>query len=132
LKNEQVNSFMPVVVAVFLPLSAIWASTNTNQNNIAAPYQFQGQSPSKDSPGGRSAGSRRPTEKQPLRTTFGTDNETLVSSHADDSALSSPVKETCTQITACRDEVSDHQLELIGPQQIQVKRTVDVHSRQEI
>lgn len=33
---------MPVVVAVFLPLSAIWASTSTSGNvNIAAPKQWQ-------------------------------------------------------------------------------------------
>jgi hypothetical protein len=136
LKNEQVNSFMPVVVAVFLPLSAVWASTNTNQNNIAAPYQFQGPAGMKGSSGafgGRSGGSGRALNKQPLTTSFGTDNDTLVSSNAHDSALSSPIKETCTQVTSCRgDDLSDHELGLIGQQQIKVKRTVSVHSHSEV
>ncbi|CAK4033906.1 Pheromone P-factor receptor [Lecanosticta acicola] len=42
LVNAQLYSFMPVVVAVFLPLSGMWASTSTNgNNNIAAPQQWQ-------------------------------------------------------------------------------------------
>jgi hypothetical protein len=136
LKNEQVNSFMPVVVAVFLPLSAVWASTNTNQNNIAAPYQFRQPADMKGSSGafgGRTGGSGRATDKQPLTTTFGTDNDTLVSSNAHDSALSSPIREACTEVIACRgDSISDQELGLIGQQQIKVKRTVSVHSHSEV
>lgn len=37
----QVNSLMPCVVATFLPLSSMWAATNTNNINIAAPHQVK-------------------------------------------------------------------------------------------
>lgn len=41
LPGSQIQSMVPVVVATFLPLSSIWASTNTDGNaNIAAPAQW--------------------------------------------------------------------------------------------
>lgn len=35
-KSSQVNSLMPVLVAVLLPLSGMWASTSTKADNISA------------------------------------------------------------------------------------------------
>ncbi|USW46785.1 hypothetical protein Slin15195_G001040 [Septoria linicola] len=37
----QVYSLMPCIVATFLPLSSMWAATNTNNVNIAAPHQLK-------------------------------------------------------------------------------------------
>lgn len=36
--GSQIQSLMPCVVATFLPLSSMWASTNINNVNIAAPH----------------------------------------------------------------------------------------------
>ncbi|KAF7185032.1 Pheromone alpha factor receptor [Pseudocercospora fuligena] len=38
---SQIYSLMPMVVATFLPLSSMWASTNTKSDNIAAPHQVK-------------------------------------------------------------------------------------------
>ncbi|PIB01741.1 hypothetical protein CB0940_00609 [Cercospora beticola] len=38
---SQIYTLMPVVVGTFLPLSSMWAATNTNNINIAAPHQVK-------------------------------------------------------------------------------------------
>lgn len=125
---------MPVVVATFLPLSAMWASTNTKTgNNIAAPCQAHGQGNFVAGPSmcGAIAGPPAPIEKDRLTTTFGTDFETLVTNGIRGSSYSSNPKEPGTHITAraSRDSI-DMELEKMG-RAINVKRTVSVNSRQE-
>lgn len=38
---SQLYSLMPMIVATFLPLSSMWASTNTKKDNIAAPHHVK-------------------------------------------------------------------------------------------
>lgn len=106
---SQVNSLMPCVVATFLPLSSMWAATNTNNLNIAAPNQVKRNRDIATAPRktGDTGGSGRPQSEKEL-----VSDDTLIGED-------SPRKET-------HDEI-DLEMQK-GPGYIHVDRTYSVRS----
>lgn len=139
----QVNSFMPVIVAIFLPLSAMWATTNAEHSNIAAPFQANNHANVPIGPdycNGVSTNSRAAglAEKERLMRTFGSSTfagstvNTLVTNNTCHSAYSPKSKAASTLVTARGSHDSiDCEPEKLG-RQINVKRTVSVSSRQDV
>lgn len=113
---------MPAVVAVFLPLSAIWASTSTNGNiNIAAPQQWQHR-PS----AGSSAQYGRSCDKQLLTATVQSADTYGADGRAESFSGASP-KKYGHSATVERDSI-DLEMAKVGGQNIQINRTYNVRT----
>lgn len=88
--GSQFYSLVPVVVATFLPLSSIWASTATKGNaNIAAPNQWHNRHQPSTFRGQRTPAYS--SEKGLIHTTVNTEC-TLVDGRSDSVSTSSPRK----------------------------------------
>lgn len=108
---------MSVIVAIFLPLSAMWASTNVSNSNIAAPFLGSGGASTPTDRSNRSTGVRG------FSTTIGT-LDTLTNN----TGSSSTVKEPGAHITVRPSGDSiDLELEMIG-RSINVTRTYSINS----
>ena len=117
---------MPLLVAVFLPLSAIWASTNTTKNiNIAAPYQWRKQNLRKS----MTADSNNYTNEKGHLTSNSTTGGTLVDERNESFSGASPSSKKAGmghKATTSRDSI-DLELEK-GDHRIHVDHSYSVRS----
>ncbi|KAK4507954.1 hypothetical protein PRZ48_001689 [Zasmidium cellare] len=122
LPGAQLYTFVPVVVATFLPLSSIWASTATKgNNNIAAPHQWHNRR--EDSTLRNTHRAAYSSEKGLLPTTVNTDC-TLVDDRSASMSQPSPRKPGYTE-SGDRDSI-DLEMQKMG--RIRVDRGYSVRS----
>lgn len=124
-KANQIRSFVPTVVAISLPLSAMWATANTNHSHIAQPEKGHrafplGASDFESSRKGSDGGSRK---EKSAGYSENTQASTLVNDER--AGLTSPRNKT-----RCKFSTPDTDLEMqkMGAEGVHVSRTYSVRS----